>query len=77
MSAASCLLVAAAYPTIAMNRVIPAASHAPLGPTNAATTPPVTTASAAPNCGQSALLAAIPRAVVPTMISGAAAGITP
>ncbi len=30
-----------------------------------------------PNCGQSALLAAIPRAVVPTMISGTAAGITP
>ena len=53
--------------------VIPAA--APL--IIVATTPAITTASAAPNCRPSALLAAIPRAVVPTMINGAAAGITP
>jgi hypothetical protein len=37
----------------------------------------MTAASAEPNCGQSALLAAIPTTVVPMMISGAAAGITP
>src|SRR2546425_180935 len=71
------LAPAAACPVNRMNGVTPAATPAPLGPTNGATTPPVTTASAAPNCGQSALLAAIPSTVVPTMISGAAAGITP
>ena len=39
--------------------------------------PPVTTASAVMNCGRLALLAATPSTVVPTMISGPAAGITP
>ena len=60
-----------------MNHPIPAASHAPEGPTNRAIIPAGTMMSAAQNVGQSALVPAIPSTVVPMMISGPAAGITP
>ena len=61
-----------------MNSPIPAASHAPDGPTNRATIPAVTDDERVPRtAGQSALMPAIPSTVVPMMISGPAAGITP